>query len=64
MKRVQIKVTIDKKGKVEMEGINFAGKDCDKAMQVLVDALGVETDRTNKPEYYNNYGSETVTTKN
>ncbi len=58
MKRVQIKVTIDKKGKVTMEGTGFEGKKCDAEMGRLEDALGVVTDRQNKPEYHNSNNTD------
>lgn len=39
-------------GQVEMEGKGFQGKTCDEAMSVFEKALGVVTDRRNKPEYF------------
>ena len=39
-------------GEVHMEGKGFQGKSCDKAMAVFEQALGVLTERQNKPEYF------------
>jgi len=39
-------------GEVEMEGKGFQGKTCDEAMGVFEKALGVLTDRKNKPGYF------------
>ena len=39
-------------GQVNMEGKGFQGKSCDEAMRVFEKALGVVTDRTNKPEFF------------
>ena len=39
-------------GEVHMEGKGFPGKSCDEAMAVFEQALGVVTDRQNKPEYF------------
>jgi len=38
-------------GQIKMEGKGFQGKSCDEAMVVFEQALGVVTDRKNKPEY-------------
>jgi hypothetical protein len=35
-----------------MEGKGFQGKACDEAMGVFEQALGVVTNRKNKPEYF------------
>ena len=47
------KITIDfnADGSVTMEGHNFKGVECDKAMKAFEDALGVTTKRVNKPDY-------------
>ena len=39
-------------GGVHMEGKGFPGKSCDEAMAVFEQALGVVTDRKNKPDYF------------
>ncbi len=39
-------------GEVKMEGKGFQGKSCDEAMAAFEKALGVVTDRKNKPEYF------------
>jgi hypothetical protein len=39
-------------GQVSMEGKGFQGKSCDEAMGAFEQALGVVTDRKNKPEYF------------
>jgi hypothetical protein len=39
-------------GQIKMEGKGFQGKSCDEAMAVFEKALGVVTDRHNKPEYF------------
>ena len=39
-------------GEVKMEGKDFLGKSCDEAMSAFEKALGVVTDRNNKPEYF------------
>jgi hypothetical protein len=39
-------------GEVKIEGKGFQGKECDKEMEFLEKALGVETGRKNKPEYF------------
>jgi hypothetical protein len=39
-------------GEVQMEGQGFHGKSCDEAMSAFEKALGMVTDRKNKPEYF------------
>ncbi|MBM4295184.1 MAG: DUF2997 domain-containing protein [Deltaproteobacteria bacterium] len=39
-------------GQVSMEGKGFQGKSCDEAMGHFEKALGVVTERKNKPEYF------------
>ena len=39
-------------GQIKMEGKGFQGKSCDETMAVFEQALGVVTDRQNKPEYF------------
>ena len=39
-------------GQVSLEGKGLTGKSCDAEMGVFEKALGVVTDRKNKPEYF------------
>jgi hypothetical protein len=39
-------------GQVSMEGKGFQGKSCDEAMGFFEEALGVVSNRKNKPEYF------------
>lgn len=39
-------------GEVKMEGKGFQGKGCDEAMGHFEKALGVVSNRQNKPEYF------------
>ncbi|MEJ2672344.1 MAG: DUF2997 domain-containing protein [Deltaproteobacteria bacterium] len=39
-------------GQVSMEGKGFQGKSCDEAMGHFEKALGVVSNRKNKPEYF------------
>lgn len=39
-------------GEVKMEGKGFQGKSCDEAMSHFEKALGVLSNRKNKPEYF------------
>ena len=39
-------------GEVKMEGKGFQGKGCDEAMGHFEKALGVVSNRKNKPEYF------------
>ena len=39
-------------GQIKMEGKGFQGKSCDEAMAHFEKALGVVSNRKNKPEYY------------
>lgn len=48
----EIILEFDPQGEVKLEGKGFQGKTCDKEMDFLEKALGVETGRKNKPEYY------------
>ncbi len=47
----EIVVEIKPDGAITIEGKNFKGIECDRAMKVFEDALGVTKSRTNKPEY-------------
>lgn len=49
---VEIIVDFLPDGEVKMEGQGFQGKSCDEAMGAFEKALGVVTDRKNKPEYF------------
>ncbi len=48
----QIIIDIGHDGEVSMEGKGFKGKSCDAAMGHFEKALGVVTERINKPEYH------------
>jgi len=48
----EIIIDFDESGEVRMEGKGFQGKSCDEAMGAFEKALGVVTDRKNKPEYF------------
>ena len=48
----EIILEFDPQGEVKLEGKGFQGKTCDKEMAFLKKALGVETGRKNKLEYY------------
>jgi hypothetical protein len=48
----EIVVEITPEGNVTIEGKNFVGMECDKAMKAFEDALGVRKARTNKPDFY------------
>ena len=39
-------------GEVKMEGKGFQGRSCDEAMSHFEKALGVVSNRKNKPEYF------------
>jgi hypothetical protein len=46
-----IDLIFDENGEMTSEGFGFKGKECDAKMKEFADALGVVTNRTNKPEY-------------
>jgi len=46
-----IEVTIDAKGGVKVEAINFKGPECEKSTRFLEACLGVTKSRQRKPEY-------------
>jgi hypothetical protein len=48
----EIILEFDLQGEVTIEGNGFQGKTCDKEMEFMEKALGKETDRKYKPEYY------------
>ena len=48
----EIIIDIDVSGEVHLEGKGFQGKSCDEAMAHFEKALGVVSDRKNKPEYF------------
>jgi hypothetical protein len=48
----EIIIDFDLNGEVHLEGKGFQGKTCDAAMGHFEQALGVLTDRKNKPEYF------------
>ena len=45
-------------GEVKMEGSGFQGKSCDEAMAAFEKALGVVTNRKNKPDYFRTGGKD------
>jgi hypothetical protein len=48
----EIVIDFDASGEVHLEGKGFQGKGCDEAMGHFEKALGVVSDRKNKPEYF------------
>ncbi len=48
----EIIIDFDLNGEVKLEGKGFQGKTCDEAMGAFEKALGVVTDRRDKPEYF------------
>ncbi len=48
----EIIIDFDSSGEVTMEGKGFQGKSCDEAMGAFEKALGVVSDRHNKPKYF------------
>ncbi len=47
-----ITIDIDNTGKINIEGKNFTGKECDAKMKAFEQELGSVKARTNKPEYH------------
>lgn len=50
MKQIEIVIAAD--GQVQIEAIGFKGNACEKATAAIEAALGVETSKKKKPEYY------------
>jgi len=48
----EIIIDVEVTGEVKMEGKGFHGKSCDEAMGHFEKALGMVSDRKNKPEYF------------
>jgi hypothetical protein len=48
----EIIIEINPDGTVKMEGKNFQGVECDRMMKKFEEALGVQTEKKMKPEYY------------
>jgi hypothetical protein len=48
----EIIIDFEETGEVKLEGKGFQGKSCDEAMGHFEKALGVVSDRKNKPEYF------------
>ena len=46
-----IEITIDPKGAVKIEAVNFRGSECEKSTHFLEVALGTLKNRRHKPEY-------------
>jgi hypothetical protein len=59
----EIIINFDESGEVRMEGKGFQGKSCDEAMGVFEQALGVVTNRKNKPEYFRAEGKSDARVK-
>lgn len=59
-------ITIDfnADGSIKMEGHNFKGAECDKAMAQLEKSLGKVTDRKNKPEFHQQSATSATYAKN
>ena len=51
MKRT-IEITIQTTGKIQIEAVGFQGADCERATAFLEEALGMEVNKTKKPEYH------------
>ena len=47
-----IEVIIAPTGEVTIEAVGFQGTTCEKATEVIEQALGVIASKTKKPEYY------------
>ena len=48
----EIVIDFEVTGEVKMEGKGFQGKSCDEAVGDFEKALGVVSNRKNKPEYF------------
>lgn len=48
----QVVIEIDEKGEIKVETFGFQGKGCLEESQWIKDALGYETERIHKPEFY------------
>ncbi len=48
-----ITATIDKQGRVQIEANGFEGSSCEDATRAIEQALGAESSRERKPEFYN-----------
>ncbi|MEW6657208.1 MAG: DUF2997 domain-containing protein [Thermodesulfobacteriota bacterium] len=48
----EIIIDFEVTGEIHLEGKGFQGKSCDGAMGHFEKALGVVSDRKNKPEYF------------
>ena len=51
MKRT-IEISIHTTGEIQIEAVGFQGADCERATKFLEEALGVEMNKTKKPEYH------------
>jgi hypothetical protein len=50
--RRTIEITVTPAGEIRIEAKAFQGADCEQATRFMEEALGVVTQRTKKPEYY------------
>jgi hypothetical protein len=48
----EIIIDFEATGEIKLEGKGFQGKSCDEAMGHFEKALGVVSERKNKPEYF------------
>ena len=49
-----IEVIISLGGEIQIDAVGFKGADCEKATQILEEALGVVGKKIKKPEYHQN----------
>ena len=47
-----IEIIIGLNGELKIDAVGFKGMDCEKATRFLEEALGVASQKTRKPEYY------------
>lgn len=47
-----IEVVVQPDGKLQIEALGFTGADCERATRFLEQALGWQTSRQRKPEYF------------
>jgi fructose-1,6-bisphosphatase/inositol monophosphatase family enzyme len=47
-----IEVVVSPQGDIVIEAVGFKGADCEAATKFLEEALGVLTNKSRKPEYY------------
>jgi hypothetical protein len=47
-----IEVIVSPTGEIQIDALGFKGADCERATRYLEEALGVISNRVNKPEYH------------